>query len=683
MKHRFFTHVLLIMVLFCFVYAEGEKKPFTVDDAVNMVSVSNPLISPDGKWILFSKDELKWKDNKRERYLWLVSADGGEAFKYTNTEGDSSPRWSPDGKHLAFLRGKEEKRQVWMMRTSGGEATQITKHKGAVSSFRWSADSQNIIFLADDIKSKEEKEKIKQGDDVVYVYEGPDGQSRRGNWSNLWHFSLKSKKEKQITKEKMMVDGYDISPDNKGVVYVYRTEDSRNTSDLSEMAMVTIEDGKITKLTNNSAPEGNPLWAPDGKKIAYSAPDDKTWKLASSKIWIMDVKTNKYRLASGKFGGDIRGYRWSPDGKSIVFNGSDRTKSNIFRLDVNSGKVEQLTKKQGSLRFSSLSADRKKAACVYSDNQTPPDVWTVELSPFKENKLTSANPWIKDRTLASMKVIQWKSKDGLPVEGLLHLPPDYKSGKKMPLILNIHGGPAGVFTNRFSSSYHIWASLGYASLSPNVRGSSAYGDEFLRGNTKDIGGGDYWDLMTGVDEVIKRGIADPDKMGVRGWSYGGILGGWALTKTDRFKAASLGAMVSDWISEYGMGFSFDVRLWYIGGTPWDNPQGYREMSSLTHIENVKTPVILFHGERDTTCTIGQSMNYFTYLHEMGKIVRFLRFPREPHGFREPHHQRIRMVEEIAWMQKYIHGIDWKSERPKEKKEEEEKKEKAKAKFVGA
>ena len=157
MKHRFFTNVLLIMVLFCFVYAEGEKKPFAVDDAVNMVSVSNPMISPDGKWILFSKDELKWKDNKRERYLWLVSAEGGEAFKYTNTEGDSSPRWSPDGKHLAFLRGKEEKRQVWMMRTSGGEAAQITKHKGEVSSFRWSVDSKNIIFLADDIKSNEEK----------------------------------------------------------------------------------------------------------------------------------------------------------------------------------------------------------------------------------------------------------------------------------------------------------------------------------------------------------------------------------------------------------------------------------------------------------------------------------------------------------------------------------------------
>lgn len=673
MNRRFLMHLALIMLLSCFLYADTEKKPFSVDDAINMVSVSNPQISPDGKWVLYTKSELKWDDNKRERFLWIVPADGGEGFKYTNTAGDSSPQWSPDGKYLAFLRGRGEKRQIWMMRTTGGEATQITKHKAAVSSFKWCPDSKGLVFLANDIKSKEEKEKEKKGDDVVYVYEGPNGQYRRGNWSNLWHFCLDCKEEKQITKEKMRVQAFDVSPEGKRVVYIYRTENQRNAGNLSEIALVTIPEGTISKLTNNRAPERSPLWAPDGKTIIYMAPDDKTWKLANSKIWLMDVGTREYRIISGKFEGNIRGYRWSLDGKSIIFNGRVRTNGNLFSLDVNSGEVKQLTEKQGSMSFSSLSRDKRKAACMYSDYQTPSDIWLVDLDSFKEKKLTDANPWVKDRFLAQMKVIQWKSKDGLPIEGLLYLPTDYKQGQKLPLVLNIHGGPAGVYTNRFNSGMHIFTGLGYASLAPNVRGSSGYTDKLLRGNMNDIGGGDYWDLMTGVDELVKKGIADPDKLGVRGWSYGGILGGWTLTQTDRFKAASLGAMVSDWVSEYGMGFSYDVRLWYIGGTPWDNPEKYREMSSLTHIKNVNTPVILFHGERDTTCTIGQSMNYFAFLHELGKTVRFLRFPREPHGFREPHHQRIRTVEEIAWMQKYIQGIEWTSERPKEKKEEEKEK----------
>ncbi|UCC39646.1 MAG: S9 family peptidase [Candidatus Aminicenantes bacterium] len=677
MRARFIIQIALIMVLSCLVFGDTEKKPFSVDDAINMVSVSNPQISPDGKWILYTKSELKWDDNKRERFLWVVSADGGEAFKYTNTAGDSSPQWSPDGKYLAFLRGRGKKRQIWLMRTTGGEATQLTKHKGAISSFKWCPESKGFIFQASDIKSKEEKEKEKKGDDVVYVYEGPNGQYSRGSWSNLWHFCLECKEEKQITKEKMRVQSYDVSPDGKRIVYIYRTENQRNTGNLSEIALVTIPEGTISRLTNNHAPERSPLWAPDGKRIIYIAPDDKNWKLANSKIWLMDVGTREYRIISGKFEGNIRGYRWSPDGKFIIFNGSVRTKGNIFSLDVNSGDVKQLTEKEGSMRFSSFSRNLKKAACMYSDNQTPSDIWLVDLDLLKEKKLTDANPWVKDRIFATMKVIQWKSNDGLPIEGLLYLPADYKQGQKLPLILNIHGGPAGVYTNRFSSGMHIFAGLGYASLAPNVRGSSGYTDKLLRGNMEDIGGGDYWDLITGVDEVIKKGIADRGKLGVRGWSYGGILGGWTLTQTDRFKAAALGAMVSDWASEYGMGFSYDVRLWYIGGTPWDNPEKYREMSSLTHIKNVKTPVILFHGERDTTCTIGQSMNYFTALHEMGKTVRFLRFPREPHGFREPHHQRIRTVEEIAWMQKHIQGIEWTCERPKEKKEEEKEKEKDK------
>jgi dipeptidyl aminopeptidase/acylaminoacyl peptidase len=267
-------------------------------------------------------------------------------------------------------------------------------------------------------------------------------------------------------------------------------------------------------------------------------------------------------------------------------------------------------------------------------------------------------------------VIRWRSRDGLEVEGVLMHPAEARVGPG-PLILHIHGGPAGVFTNRFSTQNHVWAGLGYAQLMPNVRGSSGYTDELLRGNMRDIGGGDFDDLMTGVDHVVQLGVAHPDSLAVRGWSYGGILGGWTITQTDRFRAASVGAMVSDWTSEYGPGFNHDVRLWYIGGTPWENPEGYRQKSTLTHVANVTTPTLILHGDNDRTDTEPQSMMFFQALKDLGRTVRYIRFPREPHGFREPRHQRTRDVEEIRWIQRHVRGLEWTAwEREDDSKEEE-------------
>jgi len=310
-------------------------------------------------------------------------------------------------------------------------------------------------------------------------------------------------------------------------------------------------------------------------------------------------------------------------------------------------------------------------AFVAQDWDTPPDVWAGPTDGRPGTKLTNVNPWIEETIqLAESRVIQWQSRDGTEIEGILTVPAG--ASDRHPLLLHIHGGPAGVFTNTFNGRNHVWAGLGYAQLSPNVRGSSGYTDELLRGNMRDIGGGDYWDLMTGVDAVIDQGIADPDQLALRGWSYGGILGGWTITQTDRFDAASVGAMVADWTSEYGPGFNHDVSLWYIGGTPWDNPDEWRNKSALTHVANVETPTIIFHGMNDRTDTEPQSMMFFQALKDQDKTVRYLRFPREPHGFREPRHQRTRDLEEIRWIQKYARGLEWEPWARPEKKDDESK-----------
>ncbi len=654
---------------------EAARRPITVDDALDMIQVSNAQISPDGAWVLYSRSELDWKENKRNTRYWMVPASGGEAFQFLSGEQDSAPAWSPDGKTIAFLGNREKEgqgKQIYAIRAAGGEATKLSDHKDGISSFKWSEEGGKIFFLANEAKSEEQKKAEKGGEDVIAVDEGPNGQTR-GQWNQLWLIDVASKEERRITKDKIIVRDYEPSPDGSRLACTYRTENARNAGNLSEIALIDVASGVLTRLTDNKSPEGNIAWSPDGTSLSFTASGLDGWELRNSKLWLLDLDSRQARLISGDFESGVSDYAWNPDGREILFGAQNRTFRTLYRLALASGRIAPVTDVRGVLGVSSFSKDRGLAAGTYSDPRTPPDICTVNTRTGERTRLTHANPQLEKLALARPEIITWKSKDGLEVEGILYLPEDYQKGTRLPLILHVHGGPAGVFSYSFSPNYSVYAGLGYASLTPNVRGSSGYTDALLRGNMNDIGGGDYQDLMTGVDALIARGIADPERLGIRGWSYGGILGGWTISQTNRFKAASLGAMVSDWSSEYAMGFNHDVRLWYIGGTPWDNPEKYRAMSSYTHIANVQTPTIIIHGEEDTTDTIGQSMMYYVGLKDRGIPVRFIRYPREPHGFREPHHQRSRDVEEIIWMQKHVRGVEWAPpQRPEDKKEGKEK-----------
>ena len=555
---------------------------------------------------------------------------------------------------------KDKTSQLFIMRTAGGEALQLTKHKTSVGRYKWAADEQTIYFVADEPRAEAEQKEFKNGNDAIFVDEGPNGQTT-ARWQHLWQFDIKTKKARQLTKKNQRIGSFDIAPDQQHLAFTARVENRRNQGFLSEMFLFSLQDSSIIQLTENEAPESNLQWAPDSRRLAYTAPDDKKWELKNDKIWMMDVAEKSSTLISAAFEGNIRQWAWTPDGKAIMFAGLQRTNANLFRLDVDRGAVTQQSNLIGTLGSPSFSKDFSMMAYTFSDLATPPDVYTSPTSQLEPVRLTKTNVLVTDSLqLAQAEVVRWNSTDGTEIEGILLLPPDYAAGERRPFLLHIHGGPVGVFTNNFRSQYHVWAGLGYVQLLPNVRGSSGYTDELLRGNMFDIGGGDYQDLMTGVDYAIDAGYADPDQLGVRGWSYGGILGGWTITQTDRFKGASLGAMVSDWTSEWGPGFNFDVRLWYIGGTPWDNPDAFRYRSALTHASNVTTPTIILHGVADRTDTEAQSMMFFSALKDMGKAVRYIKFPREPHGFREPRHQRVRDIEEIRWIQKHVRGVEWKA-----------------------
>ena len=674
---------LAAIVAFVAAAAAQARRAPTLDDMLDLVQVSGPQISPDGTRVLFSKSELKaWKDNRRVSSIWMAMTDGSRQFQFLGNERDTSPQWSPDGRLVAFLSTRDQAAggaaggaapaapgggrggaaeagsQIWLIPVDGGEASKLSDHKSGIRRFEWSEDGKKIFFTADDVQTEEQRTAERQGDDAIFVDEGPNGQSR-GNWSNIWVINVADKKETQVTKEKMLVGDFDVSPDAGRVAFTCRRENSRNGQWGSELAVVDVATGQMKDLTKNEAPESGVRWSPDGTTISFTAPSDKTWELSEGFLFLISPDGGPARKVPGP-ARSIRRYFWTRDGKSLVYGAERNARGAICRLDLATGSEKVIAGGEWAGGLDSITTDMTHGAAVISTPTSPGDVHLVDLTTGQTTKITNANPQVSGLQLAQFRTLKWKSKDGLEIEGMLWLPADYKPGTKLPLLLSVHGGPAGAFATSFRAINHVYCSLGWAILEPNVRGSTSYGDALLRGNMKDIGGGDYQDAMTGVDALVAQGIVDPNQMAVRGWSYGGILTGWIVSQTSRFKAASVGAMVTDWASEYAMGFNHDVRRWYIGGAPWENPDGYRRQSSYSYIAKVATPTIVLHGEEDTTDTIGQSMMFYQGLKDRGIPVRFIRFPREPHGFRQPHHQRIRDAEEISWLMKYARGIDWKA-----------------------
>jgi dipeptidyl aminopeptidase/acylaminoacyl peptidase len=669
MKNLVRALALALSVCLTVAASAQDRRPPTIDDVVDLVQVSGAEISPDGKQIIYTKSELKkWSDNKRVSSIWIANADGSDQRQFLGSDKDRSPAWSPDGRNVAFLSTRDQAEgnrdapgaQIWLLPIRGGEATKLSEHKAAVRSIRWAEDSSRIFFSADQPQTDAQKEARKNAGDAIFVDEGPNGQGR-ANYSNLWVITIADKQARQLTTGEQIIGDFEPSPDGSRLVYTRRPNNTRNHQNLAEVFVVDTTTAAATQLTRNQAPENNVAWTPDGKAVTYVAPHDKTWELAQGNLYIHPLEgTANPTILSANFPGDIGEYFWHPSARTIVMSANVRGRGGVYELDLSTGRAKAIAAGDLSMSVSSASKDRSRLAGTRSLPTAPGEIAVVDVARGQIAAVTDANAKFREQLqLSQMRAITWKSKDGLEIEGLLWLPAAYKTGDKLPLLLSLHGGPAGVWSTSFRGINHVYTAMGWAVLEPNVRGSTSYGDALLRGNTKDIGGGDYHDAMTGVDALIAQGIADPNQLAVRGWSYGGILGGWTITQTQRFKAASLGAMVADWSSEYAMGFNHDVRLWYIGGTPWENPEGYRKQSAYTHIHKVTTPTLLLHGENDDTDTIGQSMMFYQGLKDRGIATRFIRFPREPHGFREPYNIRMRDAEEISWLMKYTRGIEWK------------------------
>jgi dipeptidyl aminopeptidase/acylaminoacyl peptidase len=480
-----------IALLVCFTAATGSidaqpsaastRRAPTLDDLQNLVQVSAPEISPDGTSVIYTKSELKkWADNKRITSIWIAKADGTEHRQLLGSDKDRSPMWSPDGRHIAFLSTRDQAEnardaagaQLWLLPTTGGgEAVKLSDQKAAVRAFKWSDDSTRIFFTADEPDPLKDTRKNSIGDGIV-VDDGPNGQGR-SSFSNIWVITLADTQARQLTTGDHIVGDFDPSPDGTRIVYTSRPNNRRNQQNLAEVFVLDVTTASSTQLTKNEAPERNLAWAPDGKAVTYVAPHDATWELAQGNLYIHPLEGGgRPTVLSGKFEGDIGRYFWSPSARSIVLNATMRGRSGVFELDLSTGGTKPILTGDIALAIASASKDLSRFAGTRSLPAEPAEIAVVDAR-GQATAVTDANSWFKQVQVSQMRPMTWKSKDGLDVEGLLWLPATYKTGDKLPLVLSIHGGPAGVWSTSFRGINHVYTSLGWAVLEPNVRGSSS------------------------------------------------------------------------------------------------------------------------------------------------------------------------------------------------------------------
>ena len=674
----------LVLVLWLPIRAqESAPKPdpatprnITIDDYFQIREASQPELSPDGQWVAYVVRTRMLKEDKNEQRLWMISAHGGEPIPMT-AEGVSSshPRWSPDGKFLAFLSSRNNgKTQVWLLNRLGGEAAHLTDIPQGVDDFEWSPDSTRLVLVLrdpkpEDLEAAKDKDKDKPAaapkpktpppfvidrlqfkrDTVGYL------DHRR---THLYVFDTTSKKATQVTSGDFDDSEPAWSPDGLSLAFTSNrsTPDPDRTynSDIWVVATSNTDKGvHLTQITTNPGPDRSPAWSPDGKWIAFvSQTDVQAMIYATHHLAIAPSSGGEARVLTTAFDRSVRRPRFSVDGHSIYFIADDDGTENLCRIAVTGGEVTHPI--GGRLVVASYSLSKDGAIAAQISTLDRPD--EIFLSNEKDlTRLTKTNDALFSHLrLAQADYVHFKSKDGTSVSGYLYKPVDYAPGKKVPTLLNPHGGPVGQYSASFYHLAQLYAANGYAVLLPNPRGSSGYGQKFCEAIFADWGNKDFQDDMAMVDYALAQGIADPDKLGVGGWSYGGMSTDFIIAQTTRFKAAISGAGIALMTSGYGHDQyirDYDSEL----GRPWENKAGWEKISPYYRVNNITTPTLFMGGDVDWNVPIIGGEQMYQALKSLGRTTELVVYPGEFHGFTMPSHIKDRLDRYLAWYAHYVKG----------------------------
>lgn len=646
MTKRIIAMLILLMSLIINCAAQSVNTPLKVEQILDSRNIGEVQISPDGERVAFTVAEPP-KGATRNTNIWIYNTRTRELRRFTTaSKRDFLPHWSPTGQTLAFLSNRDGTTQIYLLAMDGGEAVKLTDGRSDIESFAWSPDGKRIAFTADDSATEDEKRKEELRDDARVV-------DKDDKLARLWMIDVATRRTRQLTSGKWKISDFDWMLAGDKLI-VTATDKYQPELFTNRIYSLDVNSNQNTELREMFAPRGefgDVKISSDGKSLAYIA--GRVESPLGHDLFVQSIAGGEPRNLTAKtLDRAIENYVWQDDG-SIIAQVEMGFKTMLYRVTAD-GTATVVS----GVETNPLTFDAHKSGLLAVVGQTqanPRELWIGDRK-GKFTQVSNFNEGLRQFGLVEPEMIEYQSFDGQKIEAELFKPRDFVQGKRVPLIVLVHGGPTGRWADAYNSHYSAWAQLlvsrGYAVLLPNVRGSTGYGWQFMASNRGDWGGGDFKDTMAGVDEVVRRGVADENRLGIGGWSYGGFMAMWAVTQTNRFKAAVAGAGLSDLAAEFGTEDEPTYDEWFYS-TPYENLAAFQKSSPITYIRNAKTPTLILQGEADVVDPIGQSQQFYRGLKRYGVETDLVVYPREGHGFREEKHIVDYLTRLIAWFDRYV------------------------------
>ena len=623
-----------------------------------LIDVGSLDLSPDGTTLVFVRTEVDRTVMKSQSQIMRKTLPDGEAVVFTAGPKDGRPRFSPDGKAVGFLRADEkDKKQVWVIAMDGGEAHKVTDFKGGVSDFMWSHTAEQLVAVSRvDPDVRDEDNDYPQSQVIQRIRYRDDGEGWCGNtFLQLFMVNVKSGEHRQITEGEGDFKEPVWSPDGSQIAFITNAIEDRDYNRRSEVHVISVDGGASQCWSQGLSRVDSLAWSPDGKQLAVvGSHDDDVWDGRMAWLYVLAQGQDPKRLTDGVYTiASFSDRSWQND--HIVFVGDRAGESFLCKVPVDGGEIETLTER-GQV-FSLLSISGAQAVVQANSPSSPSNLMAIDLATGDLEQVAGYNDGLlEEYPAASVEKFTFE-REGREIQGRLFLPVDFDASKSYPLVMDIHGGPNGRFSDSFDITHQVLVGAGYLVLAVNPRGSSSYGPDFMKAVLRDWGGEDFLDLMMAMDLVCERDYVDENRLGVHGYSYGGFMSSWIVGHDHRFKAAVIGAPCINLHSMYGtsdIGVSFGENQW--GGSSVGDVDILLKHSPLTYATEVQTPSLLMHGETDYRCPVEQSEQFYVALKRQDKTVEFVRFPNCSHGFRKSGHPVFReeyLERMLNWLSEYV------------------------------